>query len=332
MLKDKYDSLTSNEIYHAASDRKQDKKNELAAMTVTIRRLDVKIDKLQGNNKNSVNNTPTSSLKPGKFFDVSKINSPKPTNSGPDKSGGHKPPPKPGEPHKVKTKKGHWIYYCTKCNNWRRHDTSQHDEWEADKKAFNTKHGIEYTPKKKVKFKGTLAETVVQQEALHKDPLDTSSTSEDDSTVETTVPTGSLQLMNGLWLTEDINKELCKECIEEDSCDDKSEQFEVDLVNCYTGIPTQELLEELGDFKETKETSALDQSLVEEESTKSIEGDECTMVLAFLQEFLILSAFCISTYFLSQLLKTHGITVNNYLVKFYFTVLSMLFSTWVLDL
>ena len=55
------------------------------------------------------------------------------------------------------------------------------------------------------------------------------------------------------------------------------------------------------------------------------------MILAFPQEFLILSAFCISTYFLSQLLKTHGITVNNYLVKFYFTVLSILFSTWLLD-
>ena len=51
VLKDKYDSLTFNEIYYAASDRKQDKDNELAAMTATVRHLEVKIDKLQGNNK-----------------------------------------------------------------------------------------------------------------------------------------------------------------------------------------------------------------------------------------------------------------------------------------
>ena len=176
-------------------------------MTATVKRLEVKIDKLQDKNKDILNKTPSSSLKPGKFSDTYKTKHPNTNNPDSDKSGGHKPPTKSGEPHKAKTKKGHWIYYCKKCNNWRRHDTD-HDEWKADKNAFNTKHGIDYGPKKRVKFKpgfkGTLAEMVIQDESL-----DTSSTPEDDSTVETVetpVPTGSFHLMNGLWLAEDINK------------------------------------------------------------------------------------------------------------------------------
>ena len=214
-LKDKYDSLVTNEIYQAASDRKQDKDNELAAMTAAVKRLEVKIDKIKGNSTRKSNIVPSSKFKPSSFGEKSTVN-PNATSSSPDKSGGHNAPSKPGEPHEIKTKKGHWIYFCKKCNNWRRHKTDQHDKWEADKSAFNAKHGIEYSPKKKANFnpnlKGTLAETAV-------------TVTSDDIMVETKVPTGSLQLMNVLWLAEEINQELCKECVKEDSIDEESDQF-----------------------------------------------------------------------------------------------------------
>ena len=108
-----------------------------------------------------------------------------------------------------------------------------------------------------------LAEAVSQDEQPKEDVLDTSTIPEDNIMVDS-LPTGSLQLMNGLWLAKDINKELCQECVKEYSYDDESKQFEIYLVNCYTGIPTQDLLEELGDLKKTKEVLALDISPVKE--------------------------------------------------------------------
>ena len=116
-------------------------------------------------------------------------------------------------------------------------------------------------------LKGTLAETAVM-------------VTTDGIMAEIQVPIGSLQLLNGLWLAEETNHQLCKECIKEDFSDEESDQFEINLINCYTGIPTQDLLEELGDLKETTEVLALDLEPVKE-PTKPEEVNKCNNLLAF---------------------------------------------------
>ena len=56
-LKDHYNSLIVNKLWHPANDRKNNKDNELAAMSAKIDRLEAVINKSKNNGNNSGGNS-----------------------------------------------------------------------------------------------------------------------------------------------------------------------------------------------------------------------------------------------------------------------------------
>jgi hypothetical protein len=241
-LKMKYDGLVVQKLWQAANSRSKNKDNELAAMNA-VKKLEQKLTKFEQTARPTLTSTKPTSTSTSTYPRAKVTPVPTSTQSNASNANTHETipwwqvPPEPGasQVKTIRVKSGsnsgklQTRKWCQICEKWTFHSTEGHDEWvknkqveDKDKKTTGNQH------------QGNLTTT-------------SKSTVPSNNSVTFDIPSdGALKMLsNTLFLAEkgtlDPDKPstfFCQPCSGE-------AQFEIDEIDCYTGIPTADILEEM---------------------------------------------------------------------------------------